>query len=286
LSTHSLSEIQPTTRVSTLKDGAVRTGWWLPAFTLWQRELVRFYRQRSRVIGVIGSPIVFWLLLGAGFGNSFKSSDPLARAGYLQYFFPGTIVLILLFTAIFTMMSVIEDRKEGFLLSVLVAPCPRTSIVLGKVLGGATLATAQGLLFTAIAPLLGIHLTLLSWLSVAGVLTLVSFALTGAGFLIAWHLDSTHAFHAIVNLFLLPAWLLSGALFPIAGAASWVRWLMLLNPLTYGTTALRGALGWSGLDGAARHAALVGIVVTFGFDLLVLAVGMWMVQRESRRTPR
>ncbi len=286
MSTHSLSEIQPTTRVSTLKDGAVRTGWWLPAFTLWQRELVRFYRQRSRVIGVIGSPIVFWLLLGAGFGNSFKSSDPLARAGYLQYFFPGTIVLILLFTAIFTMMSVIEDRKEGFLLSVLVAPCPRTSIVLGKVLGGATLATAQGLLFTAIAPLLGIHLTLLSWLSVAGVLTLVSFALTGAGFLIAWHLDSTHAFHAIVNLFLLPAWLLSGALFPIAGAASWVRWLMLLNPLTYGTTALRGALGWSGLDGAARHAALVGIVVTFGFDLLVLAVGMWMVQRESRRTPR
>ncbi len=107
----------------------------LPAFTLWWRELVRFYRQRSRVIGVIASPLVFWVVLGSGFGSSFRSGSAQGQQHYLDYFYPGTLIMIVLFTSIFTMMSVIEDRKEGFLLSVLVAPVPRSAIVLGKVLG-------------------------------------------------------------------------------------------------------------------------------------------------------
>src|SRR5919112_4339816 len=113
----------------------------LHAYTLWQRELVRFYRQKSRVVGVIASPLLFWLLLGSGFGTAIRGGG---QANYLTYFFPGALIMIVLFTSIFTMMSVIEDRKEGFLLSVLVAPVNRSVIVLGKVLGGATLATLQG----------------------------------------------------------------------------------------------------------------------------------------------
>jgi len=116
----------------------------LPAFTLWWRELVRFYRQRSRVVGVIASPVVFWLVIGSGFGSSFRAGGSPGQQHYLDYFYPGALIMIVLFTSIFTMMSVIEDRKEGFLLSVLVAPVPRSAIVLGKVLGGTTLATAQG----------------------------------------------------------------------------------------------------------------------------------------------
>jgi ABC-2 type transport system permease protein len=210
----------------------------LPAFTLWWREIVRFYRQRARVVGVIASPLLFWIVIGSGFGSSFRSGQG-AGQHYLNYFYPGTLVMIVLFTAIFTMMSVIEDRNEGFLLSVMVAPVPRAAIVLGKVLGGTTLATAQGLIFLVFAPFVGVHFTIVSFPLIVLTVFLVSFSLTALGFAIAWPLDSTQAFHAIINLFLIPLWLLSGALFPLSGASIWMRAIMYANPLTYGVEALR-----------------------------------------------
>src|SRR5437899_10471470 len=150
--------------------------------------------------------------------------------------------MIVLFTSIFTMMSVIEDRKEGFLLSVLVGPVSRTAIVLGKVLGGTTLSAVQGMIFLIFAPFAGVHLELLQVMLAAVVVFLVSFSLTALGFAIAWPMDSSQAFHGIVNLFLIPLWLLSGALFPLSGASGWIRGLMHLNPLTYGVEALRALL--------------------------------------------
>src|SRR5437868_9645303 len=186
------------TQVATLPRRGVRTstGVLLPAFTLWWREIVRFYRHPGRVIGVLASPLVFWIVLGSGFGTSFRSTGG-DQQHYLDYFYPGTLILIVLFTSIFTMMSVIEDRKEGFLLSVLVAPVPRSAIVLGKVLGGTTLSAIQGLIFLAFAPLIGVHLGLGDFLLVGLTVFLVSFALTALGFTIAWSMDSTQAFHAI-----------------------------------------------------------------------------------------
>src|ERR1700690_1988279 len=130
----------------------VSAGILLPAFTLWWREVVRFYRQKARVAGVIISPLLFWIVLGSGFGTSFRSGEAAGQQHYLNYFYPGTLVMIVLFTAIFTMMSGIEDRNEGFLLSVMVAPVPRAAIVLGKVLGGTTLAALQGLIFLVFSP--------------------------------------------------------------------------------------------------------------------------------------
>src|SRR5881396_2696870 len=161
----------------------------LPAFTLWWREVVRFYRQRTRVVGVIASPVLFWLVIGSGFGTSFRSGA--GNQHYLDYFYPGALIMIVLFTSIFTMMSVIEDRKEGFLLSVLVAPVSRSAIVLGKVLGGTTLATLQGLIFLIFAPLVGVHIGVGSLLLVTITVFLISFALTALGFAIAWPMDST-----------------------------------------------------------------------------------------------
>src|ERR1700681_2682923 len=160
-------------------------GLMLPAFPLWWREIVRFYRQPSRVVGVLASPLVFWLVIGSGFGTSFRSGGGPGQQHYLDYFYPGALIMIVLFTSIFTMMSVIEDRKEGFLLSVLVAPVPRSAIVLGKVLGGTTLAAIQGMIFLAFAPLLGVHIKPLQILLAALVIFLISFALTALGFAIA-----------------------------------------------------------------------------------------------------
>ena len=231
----------------------------MPAAALWWREVVRFYRQRARVVGVIASPLLFWIVIGSGFGTSFKSGGQ----HYLDYFFPGALIMIVLFTAIFTMMSVIEDRKEGFLLSVLVAPVSRSVIVLGKVIGGATLATLQGVIFLVFAPALGIHFTFASFGMTVLVIFLVAFSLTALGFIIAWPMDSTAAFHAIINLFLIPLWLLSGSLFPLAGASFWIRMLMLANPLTYGTEALRlllyPAAPNDGFSLTTNMAVLVGI---------------------------
>ena len=148
-------------------------GMWLPAFTLWWREIVRFYRQKTRVVGVLASPLVFWIVLGSGFGNSFRSGTGQGQEHYMDYFYPGTLILIVLFTSIFAMMSLIEDRKEGFLLSVMVAPVPRSAIVLGKVLGGTTLAAIQGMIFLIFAPFAGVHLNPLQVLLVAVVVFLV-----------------------------------------------------------------------------------------------------------------
>jgi ABC-2 type transport system permease protein len=212
----------------------------LTVFSLWWRELVRFYRQRSRVVGVIASPLLFWVVIGSGFANSFRSGN--SSQHYLEFFFPGSLIMIVLFTSIFTMMSVIEDRNKGFLLSVLVAPVHRSAIVFGKVLGGATLSAIQGLLFLVFAPAIGIHINFSDWLVVVLIVFLISFALTALGFAIAWPMDSQQAFHAIVNLFLIPLWLLSGALFPVNGASKWMAFVMRFNPLTYGMDALRATL--------------------------------------------
>jgi len=252
----------------------------LPAFTLWWREIVRFYRQPGRVVGVLASPLVFWLVIGSGFGTSFRSGGGPGQQHYLDYFYPGALIMIVLFTSIFTMMSVIEDRKEGFLLSVLVAPVPRSAIVLGKILGGTTLAAVQGMIFLIFAPFTGVHLDPVQVLLVAVVVFLVSFSLTALGFAIAWPMDSSQAFHAIVNLFLIPLWLVSGALFPLSGASGWIRIIMRLNPLTYGVEALRGLL-YPGSETSFPLSSSIATLLLFSLVMFGLALLM-----ANRRTTK
>jgi ABC-2 type transport system permease protein len=242
---------------------------WLPAVSLARRELVRFLRQRHRIVGALATPIVFWLLIGAGMGRSFQNSSGSGSGNYLRYFYPGTVLMILLFTAIFSTISIIEDRKEGFLQSVLVAPISPMVIVLGKVLGGTALAFGQGLIFLALAPLVGFKFTLLSFGLALVVMFVVSFALTALGFCIAWRMSSTQGFHAIMNLFLMPMWFLSGALFPASGAMAGLNWVMALNPLTYGLAAMRQAMEWNGAWG--RFAISMGVSVVFAAVIFGLA---------------
>jgi ABC-2 type transport system permease protein len=251
----------------------------LPAFTLWWREIVRFYRQPARVVGVIISPLLFWVVIGAGFGTSLQSRA-IGQENYLNYFFPGALIMIVLFTSIFTMMSVIEDRNEGFLLSVLVAPVHRSGIVMGKVLGGTTLSAIQGLLCLVFAPMIGIRLGLEQFLIVTLVVFLTAFALTALGFAIAWRMESSQGFHAIINLFLIPLWLLSGALFPATGASTWIKWIMEVNPLTYGVDALQLIMF------PASHPVTIltlwpSIGVLAAFAAIVFVAGFLVANRRS-----
>jgi len=187
--------------------------------------------------------------------------------------------MIVLFTSIFTMMSVIEDRKEGFLLSVLVAPVPRSAIVLGKVLGGTTLSAIQGMIFLVFAPFADVHVNLTQILLVGVVVFLISFALTALGFAIAWPMDSTQAFHGIINLFLIPLWLLSGALFPMTGASGWIRAVMYINPLTYGVEALR-ALLYPGMETAFPLSSSMATLLLF--TLVMFALAFLMANRRTK----
>lgn len=198
--------------------------------TLVQRELVRFFRQRNRVIGALVQPIMFWGLFSLGLrGNDLS----------FEFFFPGTIAMILLFTAIFATISIIEDRREGFLQSVLVAPAPRWAMVMGKILGGSAIALLQALLFLALGcATLGLPGSPLDIVLSIVLMAVIAIALTGLGFLLAWRMDSTQGFHAIMSVLLLPMWLLAGTVFPY-NPDNVITFISRFNPLTYGVAGLR-----------------------------------------------
>ncbi|MGB5160287.1 MAG: ABC transporter permease [Thermoanaerobaculia bacterium] len=254
----------------------------LAATTLWHREVVRFRRQPARVLGAVGMPLLFWALIGSGLSGSFRLPGGPEDLDYLEYFFPGTIVMLVLFAAIFSTFSVIDDRNEGFLQGVLVAPVRRSALVAGKVFGGATLAWIQGMLFLVLAPVAGIRLTLRSGLEVAVVVAVMAVALTAFGFAFAWRMNSTQGFHAVMNLVLMPMWFLSGAIFPLSGAPGWLDSVMRLNPLTYGTAALRRVLyGDTPLAGQSLPSLGLSLTVMLIWAAAALAVDVWLVRRTA-----
>lgn len=191
---------------------------------------------------------------------------------------------MILFTAIFSTISIIQDREGGFLQGVLVAPIPRQAVVLGKVLGGSTLALLQAGLFLLIAPLAGIHLELARLPLLLLVLFLVAFGLTAFGVCLAWPMRSIQGFHALMNLVLMPMWLLSGAFFPAASAPGWLATAMQLNPLSYGMAATRHGFGGPGAALPELPAIGPSLAVTTIFALATLALATWLVASDSRRS--
>ncbi len=261
---------------------STQTRGWLAVGTLLRREFTRFVRQKHRVFGALGQPILFLLLFGAGWSGSFQ--HPLVpEKTYAEYFYPGTLVLMVLFTAIFATISIIEDRTQGFLQSVLVAPAPSWSIALGKILGSTLLALLQGVILLIAAPFVGIAFHPLGWLGALLVLVLIGIAMSAVGFLFAWKMDSVQGYHGIMNVLMIPMWLLSGAMFPAVGASGWMRWIMAVNPLTYGTAALRQMLY---LGEPKMTAGLPSLAVTL--PLLVLfaastcAAAVWIAGRPRK----
>jgi len=270
---------------STRRDPTIAPGLCRPALSLAQREIVRFLRQRSRILGALGTPLVFWFIVGGGLGRSFSLSDGPQNISYMEYTFPGALAAILLFTAIFSMISIIDDRREGFMQGVLVAPVSRLAIVLGKVAGASILATGQATLFLSLAPLAEIPLGVVAVVFTVAAMLLVAVGLTAMGFWLAWLMESTQGFHAIMNAVLMPMLILSGAFFPPEGAATVLRWLTYANPMTYSVALLRHGLH------SGRAVALPEIVgiwpalgVTVGFAIAMLGLSSFVATRQSART--
>lgn len=206
-----------------------------------QRDLLLFVRQRSRIIGALLTPMLFWLLLGGGLGRSFQEVGG-GSNDYLNYFFPGMLLMSVLFTAIFSTISIVEDRAQGFLQGVLVSPVSRMTIYFSKVCSGTLLGMGQALIILLLAPLAGYSFPFGNLLPILLLLAVMAATLTGLGFLLAWKLNSVQGYHSMMNLLLVPLWMLSGAVFPIDGSYLPFKIIMYVNPLSYGMTALRQAM--------------------------------------------
>ena len=258
------------------------------AWMLAKREWVRFFRQRNRVISAVVQPLLFWLLFGTGLRGSFVGAGD---QSFLEFFLPGTIALIVLFTAIFSTISVIEDRREGFMQSVLVAPVGRWPVLAGKVLGGAAIAWVQAVIFLSLVYLFGAAPFSASVIGVLALLALMGVAMCSLGMIVAWPMDSTQGFHAIMMLGLMPMWLLSGSFFPIPALDANASWgqvilgsMMRANPLSDSMTELRRLL-YPTIDmsqSGFAPSATICWVVTAAFALFTTAIA-WRLMRGSRR---
>jgi ABC-2 type transport system permease protein len=253
-----------------------------------KREWIRFFRQPFRVVAALGQPILFWILFGTGLHGAFRGAS--ASEDFMNYFLPGTAALILLFTAIFATISIIEDRREGFLQGVLVAPPSRWSIAAGKILGGAAIAWAQAVVFLALAALMGTLAIGWTWIPLLLFLLMASLAITGMGVCFAWPMDSTQGYHAAMNMVMLPMWLLSGAFFPIpvfdASQPLGQRLLhgvMRCNPMTYVVSGIRHLMtpGTNPVN-SWLASPTASWLMTFLFAAAMLLLATWIVQRRQK----
>lgn len=236
---------------------------------LWRRELTTFLRDRARVAGALAQPLLFWALLAFGFGPSFRGPDGAAgAAGFGAFLAPGMLALVVVFTAIFTTLYVVEERTEGFLQAALVAPVPRGAVALGVALGGATLALVQAVPFGLALPLLGVRPGGTGVALAAVHLVLLGLSFTALGFVLAWRVSTTRAYHGLMNGLLMPLWLLSGAVFPAEGLHPVLGMLVRANPVFYSVEGLRHALLGSG---TAAPALCLGVATAFCAAMLALA---------------
>ena len=243
------------------------------AAVLCRRELIRFARQPMRIAAAIGTPVLLWMFMASGFARSIRP-EQLGDINYPAFLLPGVITLVAVFAAIFSSISIIEDRRDGWLQSVLVSPSPRWAIALGKIVGGALVAWIQAAALILTIPLLGIDVAFGNILLTLFAIGLTCFAMTAMGIAFAWRSETTAGFHAVMNLLFLPMWMLSGAFFPAQGTAGWMSILMRANPLAWCTQSIRNPI----LDQSAAFPILLSIL----FAGAMMAVATFIIARPNR----
>ena len=246
---------------------------WKAVYVICLRDIRRFFREKSQVIGSVARPALWLLIMGTGFNTVFGSQG---GGSYSQFLFPGIIGMTVLFTSVFSAVSIIWDRQFGFLREILVAPVSRTSVAVGKTLSGCFQSMIQGGIILALSPLVDVHLTITIILEVLLLIFLASFALTSLGLLIASRMESFEGFNLIMNFLIMPMFLLSGAFFPIQGLPSWLRSVVTVNPLSYGVDALRGVI-----LGINEHALSTDIFFMAAFAIIMTALAVTAFSREA-----
>jgi len=241
-------------------------------YILWLRQLKRYLRSRSRIIGSLGQPALFLFALGFGFGPIFQ------RAGggnYINFLAPGVIAQGILFTAIFSGIELIWDRQFGFLKETMVAPVPRLEIMLGRTLGGATIATMQGIIVFILTLLIGFRPNNIFALPLVLIMMfLISLLFTALGTAIASSLEDFQGFQLIMNFLVMPLFFLSGSLFPISSSAGILQTISRLDPLSYGVDGLRFLLIQKSTFGLGLDFTVLGILT-----LITLVIGSYLFSK-------
>jgi len=241
-------------------------------YILWLRQLKRYFRSRARMIGSLGQPVMFLIALGFGFGPIFQKAG---GGDYIQFLAPGVIAMGILFTAMFMGIEIIWDKQFGFLKETLVAPVSRLSIMIGRTLGGATVALAQGVIVFLIAWAIGFHPSF-AMIGVAFIfMFLIAMLFTGIGTAIASVMDDMQGFPLVTNFLVMPLFFLSGSLFPLAGLPPVIEVIARLDPLSYGIDGLRGAL----VPGSIHFGFLFDFGVLGVITLIVLGIGAYLFSK-------
>lgn len=240
-------------------------------YILWLRQLKRYIRSKTRIIGSLGQPILFLVALGFGFGPIFQKAN---GGNYMNFLAPGVIAQSILFMSVFSGIEVIWDRQFGFLKETLVAPVSRLEIMLGRTLGGATIAIAQGLIVLGLSMLVGFRFDPLALPLALVFMALTALLFTALGVAIASVLEDMHGFQLIMNFLVMPLFFLSGALFPLQGLPGPFKIITSLDPLTYGVDALRGTLA-----GSSHFGLGVDFLVLSFISAVLLGIGAYLFSK-------
>jgi ABC-2 type transport system permease protein len=241
-------------------------------YILWLRQVKKYFRARSRIIGALGQPLLFLLAFGFGFGQVFRQAG---QGNYIQFLGPGIVMMSVLFTAVFSGIDLIWDRQFGFLKETMVAPVPRWQIMLGKTLGGATVAAFQGLIVFILALIIGFRFHNLLMLPLAALFAfLVAIIFTSLGVAIASRIEDMQGFQLIMNFLVMPIFFLSGALFPLQALPAIMEVIIKIDPLTYGVDGLRGAL-----INASTFGITTDLIIMVILAAVLLSIGSYLFER-------
>ncbi|HEU5376858.1 MAG TPA: ABC transporter permease [Ktedonobacteraceae bacterium] len=249
---------------------------------IWYRDLLCYVRDWMRIVMSLLQPLMFLFIFGSGLANNLNVAGTLPAGAHIldfrTFLFPGVLSMAILFTAIFSAISIVWDRDFGFLREIQVAPISRTSVILGKALGGSTLSMISGMIMLLFAPLIGLPLTFGLVVELMLEMALLAFALTSMGIVIASRMKSMEGFQMIMQVFLMPMFFLSGALFPLRNLPGWLAFLTRLDPVTYSVDPLRQAvlstlnLPSSTMHGLGMGIRLFGVSLSVPTELVVVAV--------------
>jgi ABC-2 type transport system permease protein len=239
---------------------------------IWQRDMVRLWRQRTRLLGAVARALVWLFALGFGLRGSLGS---IAGFSYEQFVFPGVIAMTVIFSGLQSAISIVTDREFGFLKEVTVAPTPRTTLVIGKCLGGASSSTLQALIIMIFAPFAAVTLTPLNVLETIIATFVTALAISSLGVVIAMWITDFENFGTIQNFITLPLYMFSGAIFPTKSVPAWLSVILRINPLTYGVNAIRGVLlGYNIAD------VPFNLIVLLLFTIVMVIIAVFMSMRE------
>jgi len=252
--------------------------------TIWQRELIRYMRGRTRIISTLFQPLVFLFIFGMGLRQTLAQGN--FGVDFIQFMYPGIIAMSVMGVSFFSTVSTVWDREFGFLKEILVAPVSRTSIAVGKALGATTIAAFQGLILLILAPFIGVNIHFIVVLQLFALMLLLSFAVSGIGLFVASLIKTTESFPLVMQLLVFPMFFLSGAFFPLTAVPLWMSVLSKVNPLTYGVDAfrqiiLRGQIPAEAIEKIVLQPVYVNALFLVGFSIIMISAAVFAFNRKS-----